>query len=195
MYLLCDDLMRSIILCIPKFEDLYNIILINKFFLLSFKSNYEKMLLMFSIYISNVYPIFIINMFDDISKMRDIPELEFKEQYLGETGSIDKISNEEITDPIMCCLDNRMNCFILLKLNIKIYRDRIMEETDQSYINVINSIVIYQKPNIYYRWCIGSKYPYYGIIFNNIINYNDIIIIKRLINGETVNYNSCEIWL
>lgn len=199
MHSLCDDLIRSIIICIYEFEYLYNIILINKFFLSNFKSNYEKMLLMFNIHISNTYPTFIRNIFDNISKMRDIPELEFKEQYMGETGSIDKISNEVINAPIMYCVNNRTNCFIILKLNIKIYRDGEMENDEynynSNYINVINSIVIYQKPNIYYRWCIGSKYPYYGIVFNNIINYNDIITIKRLINGETVKSNNCEIWI
>ena len=61
--------------------------------------------------------------------------------------------------------------------------------------SIITPIIIIQKHSLYYRWCIDSAEPYYGLIFNNVINYNDIVILTDLLKGREVKYNNCKLWI
>lgn len=84
---------------------------------------------------------------------------------------------------IMYINDHQGNCYLVLKLNININNARSLN----------TPLIITQKPSAYYRWCITSNEPYYGIIFNNIINHNNMLIIKNLLTGNTLNYYNCKI--
>ena len=181
------DIIDYIISFIDKFEDIYHILLIDKFYYQNYLKKYLIMYGNYVTYIKNNYPIFITKLFPNLVSMRDLPRLEFSERFMGQTGCIDKISKDVVTHPIMYSVDHHDNGLLILKLKFWIKNRVINDQIFES------CIVIYQRPNVYYRWCISSNEPYYGIIFNNIINYNDIIYFKNLLNGETIKYHNCEV--
>ena len=53
-------------------------------------------------------------------------------------------------------------------------------------------IVVYQRKYINYMWCIGSHEPYYTLIFNTFIKYDDILNLKCIIRGNKIKCNNCE---
>ena len=192
---LCDDLKYHIISYVSDLEDLedledlYNILLVSKYYMAHFENIYKHLFAHYYVSIHQKYPIFIIKFFSSVLSMRDLPKIEFCERFIGETGSIDKIKLSDISEKVTYCIDQHTNGFLILRLQFVIQRNSI----DRHELETV--ICIYQKPNIHYRWCIGSNEPYYGIMFNNIINYTDIINIQNLLLGETIRFNNCEIKL
>jgi hypothetical protein len=189
MNALCDDLIYNIISHINSYEDIYNILLVNKYYIAHFGQIYKHLYAEYCASIHQIYPIFIIKLFPNLASMRDLAKIEFSERFIGETGNIDKITLNDISENVTYCIDHHDNGFLILRLQFVIRRNR----SDRRNLETV--ICIYQKPNRYYRWCIGSNEPYYGIMFNNIINYTDIVNIKNLLLGETIQFNSCEIKL
>ena len=187
MDLLYDDINIHIISFIEDFEYLYNIILINKYFLNITLGTFKNSIMKYNKLIDNKYPIFIRRLFKNIAQMREIQDLEFKDRYMGPTGSIDRITLTDIDYPMMYGIDNRNNGFLVLKLKIK------MQNNESSYRYRTTIISIFQKPNIYYRWCIASDEPYYTLLFNSIILNHDIMNLKKIINGDGLNYYYCEV--
>lgn len=167
------------------FDELFNIIILNKDFFLVFIKKFNNDLSLCKKSNIDRFPIFIQNLFNNQVLMRDLNELDFKETFLDELGWMRNINIEEMMDNIMYGYDQRGNCYLVLKLNMNINNAR----------SLVTPLIITQKPSAYYRWCITSNEPYYGIIFNNIINHNDILIIKDLLRGETLNYYNCKIWI
>jgi len=189
---LCDDLKYHIISYVnglKNLEDLHNILLVSKYYMVHFENIYKHLFADYYVNIHQKYPIFIIKFFSNVLSMRNLPKIEFCERFIGETGSIDKIKLSDINEKVTYCIDQYTNGFLILRLQIVIERNSI----DRRKLETV--ICIYQKPNIHYRWCIGSNEPYYEIMFNSIINYTDIIIIQNLLLGETVRFNNCEIKL
>ena len=85
MYNLCYDLIDYILSFITKFEELYNILLINKYYISNFKNTFKNNYLNYRSQIYEIYPIFLINLFNNISKMREIGCLDYKDYYTGIT--------------------------------------------------------------------------------------------------------------
>ena len=191
MYNLCYDLIDHILSFITKFEELYNILLINKYYISNFKNTFKSNYLNYRSQIYENYPIFLINLFNNISKMREIEYLDYKDYFTGITGSIDNIKLSDASKSISYCVDNFNNGFLILKLTfyINIYDDNLASNNQ---VRIFDSIIsVYQKSNIYYRWCISSNEPFYALFFNNIINYNDIYSLSQLLKGESIKKNGC----
>lgn len=169
-----------------RFDDLESIIYLNKYFFLSFINKYNNDLQYTKLLNTNKLPLFIANLFrNNVVAMRDINELDFKDSFIDVMGSIKNIFAEDMSENIMYSYDQFGNCFLVLKLKMFINNSR----------SIITPIIIIQKHNLYYRWCIDSAEPYYGLIFNNVINYNDIVILTDLINGREIKYNNCKLWI
>jgi hypothetical protein len=181
------DIIDYIISFIDKFEDLYYILLIDKFYYQNYLRKYLIMYGNYVTYIKNIYPIFITKLFPNLASMRDLPRLEFLERFISPVGSIYNIKEHEVKYPIMYSVDHHDNGFLILKLKFWIKYTMISD------VKINLCIIIYQNPGMFYRWCIDSDEPYYGIVFNNIINYNDIVFLKNLLNGETIKYHNCEL--
>jgi hypothetical protein len=191
MYNLCYDLIDHILSFITKFEELYNILLINKYYISNFKNTFKNNYLNYRSQIYEKYPIFLINLFNNISKMREIEYVDYKDYFTGITGSIDNIKLSDTSNSISYCVDNFNNGFLILKLTfyINIYENN---SSCNNEVRIFDSIIsIYQKSNIYYRWCISSNEPFYALFFNNIINYNDIYKLTCLLKGESIKKNGC----
>lgn len=169
-----------------KFDDLEPIIYLNKYFFLSFINKYNDDLQYTKLLNANKLPLFIAKLFrNNVVSMRDINELDFKDSFIDVMGSIKNIFVQDISENIMYSYDQFGNCFLILKLNMLINNCR----------SIITPIIIIQKQSLYYRWCVDSAEPYYGLIFNNVINYNDIVILTDLINGKEIKYNNCKLWI
>ena len=125
MYNLCYDLIDHILSFITKFEELYNILLINKYYIRNFKNTFKSSYLNYRSQIYEAYPIFLINLFNNISKMREIRCIDYKDYFTGITGSIDNIKLLDISNSISYCVDNFNNGFLILKLTfyINIYEN------------------------------------------------------------------------
>ena len=123
--------------------------------------------------------------------MREIEYVDYKDYFTGITGSIDNIKLSDTSNSISYCVDNFNNGFLILKLTfyINIYENN---SSCNNEVRIFDSIIsIYQKSNIYYRWCISSNEPFYALFFNNIINYNDIYSLSSLLKGESIKKNGC----
>ena len=169
-----------------KFDDLESIIYLNKYFFLTFIKKYKEDLRLTKLLIINKFALFISNLFrNNFVKMRDLNELYFNDSFIDIMGSIKNIYIENMNDNILYSYDQFGNCFLVFKLNININNAR----------SITTPIIIIQKHSFYYRWCIDSNEPYYGLIFNSVIEYKDIIILSDLLSGRKVKYNNCNLWI
>ena len=168
------------------FYDLHNIIILNKYFYNCFITKYNNNLNSIKINVNKKYPVFISKLFNNnIIKLSKLNELEFNYNYIDIMGYIKNINIKNLKDDIMYCNDQFNNCFIVIKLKMNINNCR----------SITTPIIIFQKKKIYYRWCINSIEPYYGLIFNSVINYRDIVILSDLLQGKRLKRNNCEIWI
>lgn len=185
MYNLCEDTIRVILNYLEFFEDTYNILTINKQYFKLTKAIYNKL---YNLYLHEVvykYPMYIQNIFVNIAYMRNIPTIDYKDSYKDIFGCINNIKLIDINFPITKCIDNYNRIFLILKLKMKILDKRGL------YNNIVTPISVYQNTKIYPRWVIGSNDNYYNLVFNNIINEKDTIILKRLLSRHTIQYNGC----
>lgn len=169
-----------------KFDNIWPILFLNKYFFQNFIKKYSKDLLYTKQVISSKLSIFLINLFsNNILKMRELNEITFLDRFIDVMGSLKNIQINDIKDPIMYGYDYYGNSFLIIKLNININNARLVK----------TPIVIYQKHNINYQWRIDSIDPYFTLFFNRIIEYNDIIILTELLYEPTLKINNCILWI
>ncbi len=178
------DIFEYISYFFEQFEILYNLILVNKLFYNSIKNRFQKLKIEFIKSIYYKYPIFIIKLFTNISKIRNIAYLDFIDNFYSPTGEMDQIKEFQLNKPVMFSYDNDLNLFLILKLKIKI---------DSQIIT--SCISIFQKPSINFRWCINSHDCYYGIFFNRLIEESDILKLQMLLDGQVVKQNNSLLWI
>lgn len=182
------DILLHIVNFINEFEYLFSLIQVNRFYYQEFCNHFKNSFNDYLKLINNKFPTFIRNLFINICFMRVLPQIEFKDSFLGPTGSIDQITRSEVIQPVMYGIDNNNNTFLILKLKIKTIINSLSQQIE-------TIITIFQKSYFNYRWCISSNESYYGIFFNNIIEYMDIRLLTQLINKQTINYRNSELWL
>lgn len=139
------------------------------------KKRNEKML-----FILNNYPLILINAFGGIDRFVELPILDFKKKFIGDTGYIDNIKDRDMKEPIMIGMDNFLKRpFIALKTEVE----------DDVEVNIL-----FQR---YYDsqgyWLIAKtskwvKYPLFpegGYLLNNFENIHNYSLenIGRLINN------------
>jgi len=197
MELLCPDLIDKIVSFIDDVEVLNNIIFVNKYYLINYRDVFKTSLRQFLLYIDLTYPNFIVSLFSEKKNrlmLRDLPFLRFKDDYVSPTGSINNIPLYDVQHPIMYSIDNNNHGFLVFRLKMIIHNYYTDTYTNSKYVYTV--IALYQNPNTYYTWCIGSVKPYYELVFRKIINTNmvnnlDIIFLKQLIDGERIYHNNC----
>tara|TARA_B100001057_G_scaffold421128_1_gene441870 strand:+ start:105 stop:686 length:582 start_codon:yes stop_codon:yes gene_type:complete len=187
MTLINFDLDEYIILFIKNFEDLYLILLVNKYFYQLSKEVYNQQISLFRKECYEKYGIFITKLFKNISLLRKIKYLEFKDSYIGLTDSLDNIPNEEITDSLMYGLDLNQYPFLIIKIYIE---NKNLDSINPILDEFETNLVIFQKSNLFFKWCLCSQEPYFGFFLNYLIDYKDIDLLQRLLNKETIQISN-----
>ena len=183
MTLINFDLDEYIFSFLENFEDLYLIILINKYFSQILKDIYKQKISLFTYYCYDRYGIFITKLFKNISLLRTIKYLEFRDSYIGLTDSLDNIPNEDITNSLMYGIDHNQNPFLVIKIHIE---NQNLDSDNAILDEFETNLVIFQKSNLFFRWCLCSQEPYFGIFLNYLIDYRDIDLLQKLLNKETI---------
>lgn len=187
MTLINFDLDEYIFSFLENFEDLYLILLVNKYFSQILKDIYKQRISSFRYYCYQRYGVFITKLFKNISLLRTIKYIEFKDSYIGLTDSLDNISNEEIIAPLMYGIDHNHHPFLVIKIHIE---NQNLDSINPILDNFDTNIVIFQKSNLFFRWCLCSQEPYFGIFLNYLIDYQDIHLLQKLLNKETIEVSN-----
>ena len=192
MTLINFDLDEYIFYFLENFEDLYLTLLINKYFYQLLKDIYKQKISLFRKECYDKYGIFITKLFKNVSLLRTIKYLEFKDSYIGFTDSLDNIINEDITDSLMYGIDHNQHPFLVIKIHIE---NKNLDSINPILDNFETNLVIFQKSNLFFRWCLCSHEPYFGIFLNYLIDYQDINLLQRLLNKETIQISNLVIHL
>ena len=192
MSLINADLDEYIFYFLENFEDLYLILLINKYFNQLLKDIYKQKISLFRKECYDKYGIFITKLFKNMSILRTIKFLEFKDSYIGHTDSLDNIPNQDITDSLMYGVDYNQHPFLVIKIHIE---NKNLDSINPNLDEFETNLVIFQKSNLFFRWCLCSQEPYFGIFLNYLIDYQDIDLLQRLLNKETIQISNLVIRL
>lgn len=187
MTLINFDLDEYIFYFLENFEDLYLTLLINKYFYQLLKDIYKQKISLFRKECYDKYGIFITKLFKNVSLLRTIKYLEFKDSYIGFTDSLDNIIKEDITDSLMYGIDHNQHPFLVIKIHIE---NKNLDSNNSILDNFETNLVIFQKSNLFFRWCLCSNEPYFGIFLNYLIDYQDINLLQRLLNKETIQISN-----
>ena len=115
-------------------------------------------------------------------KFCELPELKWKDRFLGGTGYIDSIKPKELKEPVSRGIDLYGRLFIALRL-----RNTFDSET------WIGAEAIFQRSsNPYTIWAEGCQYNRDARLFGSIIEGDQLVTLKKVVNHEPVKNYMCE---
>lgn len=189
MEILPEELNDTILEEIRDYDTLYIIIQLNH----KYHDNYIDKLKLKLSWLNEIkkrnYPQYVKNLFSGLKNISELPALPYQDRFCGQTGYIDKIKICDIPSPIMTGIDNTNKFFITFKLKIKILD---IESGDTEFIMVYHERYYY-----YYNWIFTSinNSVFHYNIFSKFPSEENLQDLKKIINGETIKNNNCEIRL
>lgn len=87
----------------------------------------------------------------------------------------------------MYSIDHNQHPFLVIKIHIK---NKNLDSENPILDEFDTCLVIFQKSNLFFRWCLCSQEPYFGIFLNYLIDYRDINLLQKLLNKETIQISN-----
>ena len=178
----CDNLKNGLLLSKLLNKDIYKLY-----------QFYEK-----SQQIISLFPEHIINTFGSIKNFITYPELTFQDKFMGATHYIDRIKLQDLSHPIMYCVDYYNRPFITLKLQYNYILDMIDDDDKEYYDEDIKKgvITVFQRyTGDNYAWTTGTAYHISDIFETGLLHTESYQAIYELVTKKSIIFRSKKILL
>jgi hypothetical protein len=191
--LLPDDIKEIILNNITFYKDIYTFLLLNKYCYNYYIEKYKNFRAD-ARSITQDIPDSIISITGNIYDYTNLPEIEYKDSFIGIANKIDYIFPEHMKYPIMRGITNQGLTFICFKFQLYLepFHHCICCELESKVNNKI-TVIIYERykccTSTNKQWDVGSPYVLASLINNSSYFFRDIILqYKNLVAGEKIKY-------